>query len=149
MNTGFSALPNLGVTAGVGQTFLRTERFEYVLELQGTLQPWDDEDLHDDGNPPAGDLTQFQLGVKRAGPWGVRRTWTGRAGAVWFRAEGEPNIVQEPGDYLGVYVGAGFETRLTPHLSVGPDFVLMLVSLERSGEVDLVPQFRWTFTWAF
>ena len=51
VNVGFSALPNIGVTAGVGQVFRETPTASYSFELQATFQPLDDEDIHDDGNP--------------------------------------------------------------------------------------------------
>ena len=148
-NFGFSALPNIGATAGVSQVLRTAEDREDSFELQATFQPWDDEDIHDDGHPSAGDFTQFQLGAKRAWPADDRRDWTARGGVVWFRAEGEPNIVQDPGDYLGVYAGLGFETHLSEGLTMGPDLTLMLVALERSSDLDVVPQLAWRVTFRF
>lgn len=151
VNVGPSILPNIGVTTGVGQIFMRNEERDvsYTFEIQATFQPWDDEDIHDDGFPGAGNFTQFQLGVKRAWPMAEKRHWTSRAGAVWFRAEGEPNIVQLPGDYVGVYIGFGFERRLGEHLTLGPDLSLLVVTLEQSHDVDFVPQLAYRFTWSF
>jgi hypothetical protein len=149
VNAGLSALPNLGFTVGLEQVFRRAEGTSDSLELLATLQPWDDEDILSDGNPSAGNFAQFQLGVKRDRPLGEDRWWTTHGGVVWFRATGEPNIVQKPGDYLGVYGGVGFQMQVTKNLSIGPDLSLLLVSLERSGEVDVVPQLAWRVTFGF
>ncbi len=148
-SVGASALPNLGLTTGMDQVFHRSGETSYALEALFTFQPWDDEDVISDGHPHAGDFAQFQLGVKRARPSQEDRWWTSRAGAVWFRAKGEPNIVQLPGDYLGLYAGAGFELQVNEHLTMGPDLSLLVVSLERSGDVDVVPQLAWRVTFGF
>ena len=146
---GLSAIPNLGFTAGVDQVFHRQDEKSYALELIATVQPWDDEDLIRDGNPAAGPFVQFQLGVEHTRPGGDNRWWTAHAGAVWFRANGEPNVVQESGDYLGAYAGVGFEWQISEHVTMGPDLSLLFVSLEGSSELDVVPQIAWRFSWGY
>ena len=148
-SAGFSALPNLGLTAGMDQVFHRKNDTSYALEVLATLQPWDDEDILSDGNSHAGNFAQFQLGVKRMRPAAEDRWWTARAGALWFRAKGEPNIVDLPGDYLGLYIGFGFEQQVNEHLTMGPDLSLLLASLESSGDLDVVPQLAWRVTFGF
>jgi len=146
---GFSALPNLGITVGAFQAFRGDELREDALELTSHFQFLDDKDLHDNGDPAAGDFTQFQIGLRRAWTEPLERRWTARGGIAWFRAEGEPNIVQEPGDYLGIYGGIGFEKVLGRGLSIGPDVTLILASRESSGKLDVLPQFTWRVSWRF
>lgn len=146
---GLSVLPNVGVTVGAFQAFRGDELKEDALELTTHLQFLDDEDVADDGNPKAGDVTEFQIGWRRAWTEPLERRWTARGGIVWFRADGEPNIVQDPGDYLGVYGGVGFEKVLSPSLSIGPDISVIFASLESSGELSVVPQLTWRVAWRF
>jgi len=144
-----SVLPNFGGSLEAGQVFRRTSTLTQAFEIQVTWQPIDDEDLADDGNPSAGDWLQFQGGLKTLWDAGDDRSWTLRYGGVWFRALGEPNIVNERGDYLGIFGGFGFETRLSEHWSMGPELSLMLATREKSGlELDLVPQLDWHLIWS-
>ena len=149
VGTSFSALPNIGASLAVGQVYDRSPERTWAFELEGTHQPWDDEDLSDDGNPAAGDITQIQIGVKRSSDPMDWRHWTQRYGVAWFRARGEPNIVQEPGDYEALYAGFGFETHLTESITMGPELSLMLALREKSSSFDFVPQFNWHITWGF
>jgi len=149
VGTSLSALPNIGLSLSAGQVFERDAERTWAFELEGTHQPWDDEDLADDGNPHAGTITQIQMGVKRTSDPMDSRHWTQRYGVGWFRARGEPNIVQEPGDYEVLYAGIGFETHLTKSISMGPELSLMLALREKQSSFDFVPQFNWHITWGF
>ena len=97
--------------------------------------------------PSAGDWSQIQSGLKLSFQPKERRHWTLRTGVVWLRAAGEPNLLDEPGDYGGFYVGGGFEAEITEHLTVGPAVVLMPVFMEGSQDLELVPQLTWRFIW--
>jgi hypothetical protein len=145
----FSALPNIGLSLSAGQVFDRDAERTWAFELEGTHQPWDDEDLSDDGNPHAGTITQIQMGVKRTSDPLDSRHWTQRYGVGWFRARGEPNIVQEAGDYEVLYAGWGFETHLSKSVTMGPEFSLMLAVQEKTRDVYVVPQFNWHISWGF
>ncbi|MBJ02708.1 MAG: hypothetical protein CMK00_07550 [Planctomycetes bacterium] len=145
----FSALPNIGASVGAAQVFDRNAERTWSLELELTQQHFDDEDLADDGNPPAGDWTQVQLGVKRLSAPEESRHFTQRYGLAWMRARGEPNIVQLAGDYEAIYAGFGFETDLTPRLSVGPELSLMGALREKGSGIDFIPQFNWHVIWRF
>ena len=149
MGGSLSAVPNIGLSLTAGQIFERDEERVWSFELEMTHQPWDDEDFSNDGNSAAGDITQFQMGVKRSSDPLGHRHWTQRYGFAWFRARGEPNLVQEPGDYVGIFAGFGFETQLSESLSMGPELSLMLADIEGGGEFTLVPQFNWHITWGF
>ena len=150
VGTSLSAVPNIGVSLTAGQVFERNEEREWAFELEMTHQPWDDEDFASDGNPAAGDFTQFHMGVKRSSDPLGHRHWTQRYGLGWFRATGRPNVVQEPGDYAGLYAGFGFETQLTESISMGPELSLMPATMEGGhSDVFWVPQFNWHITWSF
>ncbi len=156
LDASFSALPNLGVALGASQVFTKNAERSWSFELEMTSQPFDDEDLSDDGNPHAGDWTQFQLGAKRLSAPTESRHWTKRLGIAWFRARGPPNIVQEAGDYIGVYGGYGFETHFAGQpdgkrgISMGPELSLMLARGEGAGgDVVVVPQLNWHISWGF
>jgi len=145
----FSAVPNLGVSLAAGQTFDRNSERTWTFEFEGTFQPWDDEDLSDDGNVHSGDVTQIQMGVKRTSDPLDWRHWTQRYGAGWLRARGEPNVIQQPGDYELLYAGFGFETHLTKSITMGPELSLMIAQREKQSSIDFIPQFNWHITWGF
>ena len=150
LGTSFSAIPNIGFSFAATQVYDREPERTWAFELEGTHQPWDDEDLSNDGNPSAGDISQLHIGVKRSSdPMGWKH-WTQRYGYSWFRARGIPNIVQAPGDYAGLYAGFGFETQLTKSISMGPELSLTAATTE-GGKSDIywVPQFNWHITWGF
>ena len=75
---------------------------------------------------------------------------TDHESVAMFRARGIPNIVQEPGDYAGVYAGFGFETQLSESVSMGPELSLMPATMEGGGsDFYWVPQLNWHITWGF
>lgn len=147
IDTSASFLPNVGLGLGGGVVVSRTSSATTSLELLGTWQFLDDEDFIDDGNPAAGDWYQLRLGAKMSFQPKSRRHLTLRAGGIWLQANGEPNILDVPGDYYGVYGGVGFETDVTPCLTVGPELSLLLVTRDSDFSVEPVPQFNWHFTW--
>jgi hypothetical protein len=149
VGTSFSALPNIGLSLDAGQVFERSAERTWGFELEWTHQPWDDEDLLDDGNPHAGTVSQVQVGVKRTSDPMDSLHWTQRYGVGWMRVRGEPNILQEAGDYEVLYAGWGFETHLSESVSMGPEFSLMLAVQEKTADVFVVPQFNWHISWGF
>jgi hypothetical protein len=147
LGLGLSLLPNIGLAAQGSQVMRETPDWTWSGELELTHQFIDEESLSDDGNPPAGDWTQVQLGLLWASHPEGRRHWTHRAGMFWFRALGEPNIIDDPGDYVGLYYGAGYRTDFGPHLSMGPELALLGAFREGGGVVEVVPQFTWRVIW--
>jgi len=145
----FSALPNIGASIRAGQVFHETPGSRWWLELEGTYQFLDDEDIADDGFPKAGDFTQIALGVVESREHQESRRLTVNGGLVWFRALGQPNIVQEPGDYVGVYYGVGFETRVSAHVTTGPELTVIAAYGESSDELVFVPQLNWHLSFGF
>ena len=146
---GASVLPNLGLEATAAFPLRRHAGLEPEVELNGTYQFVDDELFADDGNPEADDWTQVGLSLRLTEGGEDRMRWTARVGPQWLRARGLPNILDEPGDYVGVWIGLGFETRFTRHLSAGPMIAVMPVYGGRRHEFHLVPQLVWGVRWAF
>jgi len=146
----FSALPQVGLEAGGGKVLARPARYDLSAEVAGAFQFIDDTDLANDGNPGPGSYTQLRAGLKHTFAPGHRRHLTARYGLVWFRATGQfPLIIDSPGDYLGVYAGIGFETDLTPRLTMGPEIRLLIVDGLDSQGVQAFPQFAWNLFWNF
>ncbi len=144
---GPTVLPDLGLSASAA---VQVEEHRWAttwFEAQLTRQFLDDSDLADDGNPPAGDWTQFRAGLLFTIPSTERRSWTARTGAVWFEARGRPNIVDEPGHHFGAYFALGFETRFGERWSMGPELALMPAVHEGGGGLELVPQATWRILW--
>lgn len=140
-----SALPNLGLEAqGSVRLAVRGET-DWRAELAVAEQFLDDENLARDGNPGAGDWTQVGLSLRALTSPAERHHWTARIGAIWFRARGEPNVIDLPGDYVGLRLGLGFETDLGRSWSFGPE--LALIPAYGEGEFVLVPQVTWGVRW--
>jgi hypothetical protein len=143
-----SLLPNAGFALEAGAVWRRDPDFTWSWEIEGTYQFLDDKVLVDNDTRPFDDWIQVQAGVKASSHPRTRRNWTGRAGLVYFRANGEPNIVDDEGDYFGLYGGLGFETDLTDCLTMGPELSVMIVT-GADTDVVLVPQFNWHVIWSF
>lgn len=143
-----SFLPNVGVGIGVGHVFHRSGVQDWAFELAGTYQFLDDETFADDGNPEAGDWYQLRFGLKTSSSPRSRRHFTKRVGVVWLDASGEPNLLQEPGSYYGLYGGLGFETDVSPSLTVGPEISLMVVTPDDEFKIENpIPQLNWHVIW--
>jgi hypothetical protein len=149
LSIGPSLLPNIGVAASAGQAFHRSRASSWIFETNGVFQFLDDSDVADAGNSGAEDWYQLGGGVKVLFTPDERRHASLRAGVVWLRALGDVNLIDDPGDYFGFYVGGGFETELGRHLSTGPDLILMTVFPEGGGNPELVPQLAWRLIWRF
>jgi hypothetical protein len=140
-----SFLPNLGLAATGSAVVGRSATHEWRAETRFTYQFLDDKDLADNGFPPAGDWTQLELGLRADGPSEERLRWSWRFGAVGFRAHGEPNIVEEPGDYYGLYAGVGRFADLGRGFSFGPE--LTLIAATGPDPRVLIPQITWGVRW--
>ncbi len=136
----------MGLTLGGEQVFaaMSEDGAEWSVTLDGTLQPWDEELFHDDGNPAAGTWSQVQLGLRRTTLSEDGRRWSWRGGAMWARAGSFPNLVQKEGDYNGGYVSYGFASPFADGWWLGPEISLILVEHEGSiSEVGFFPQLVW------
>lgn len=137
-----SLLPNLGLAASLSAPLRTGSAWE--LEARFTDQFVDDKDFADNGFPEAGNWTQLDLGLLRLA-WEDGRAWSTRFGLVGFQARGEPNLVDEAGDYLGLYFGVGRFTRFGAGLVFGPELTLIAASGEDPRV--LIPQLTWGLRW--
>jgi len=138
-----SLLPNLGL-AGSLSLPLRTAN-PWRFEARFTDQFLDDKSFADDGNPAAGNWTQLDLGLLRLSCWEESRAWSVRFGLVGFEARGEPNLVDEAGDYVGIYGGLGRFWRFGRGFAFGPE--ITLVAATGPDPFTLFPQLTWGLRW--
>jgi hypothetical protein len=146
---GPAAIPGVGVAAGIGRVFDRTEYSDWAIEAEGTYQFLDDTDFLDDGRGGSGDTYIVRLGVKRFLSPGHEHAFFLGGGVAWVRGTGDAGealILEPPGDYYGVYGQVGFLTRLSPRWSAGPDFRLFIVG---GHGVQFVPELTWQFVFRF
>jgi len=132
---GLLAIPSAGFSVTAGQTVSeRPQFYDLAFELQAALQ------FPDDSATQSGKWGQLQAGLKATLSPGHDRHVVLRGGGVWFRAAGDPALVEDPGDYLGVYLGAGYEWDLSPRSTVGPEFKLLVVEGEGDFGLEAIPQ---------
>ena len=136
-----SLMPNLGLAASVSLPVRASSAWE--LEARFTDQFVDDKAFADNGFPEAGNWTQLDLGLLRL-VWEEERAWSTRFGVTGFEARGEPNLVDESGEYLGVYAGVGRFTRFGA-LAFGPEITLIAAS--GPDPRVLIPQLTWGLRW--
>lgn len=136
----FSAIPGFGLAAGGGKVIHGAEKYDLAAEGQIIRHFLDDTDLSDDGTDP-GRMTAVRAGLKHLFSPGHKRHLTARYGVQWYRATGNPGIIDEAGDYVGAYASIGFESDLNEHWSMGPELSVAILSGE--GEVEIVPTFFW------
>ncbi|MFT5461757.1 MAG: hypothetical protein ACI8QS_000629 [Planctomycetota bacterium] len=140
-----SFLPNLGLTGTIAREVGVWRGGGVAVEAEFTQQFIDDTSFTDSENPEAGDWSQGKLGARWAYPFDPGRWATLRTGGVWFNARGKPNIINDPGNYLGVYVEFGLEARLTENLIVGPAITAMLAYDGVNRDEHVIPQVTWRF----
>src|SRR5262245_34637076 len=118
---------------------------------------------------PGGSRLDFELGLERQeladeGPDGDdwTRVWAGlgagsaasgarlqaHAGVTWLRSAGDPEVLDAPGDYGGVYLGADWLFPLASAFATGPEVSLLYVDAEgdRSGS-GAVLELAWRWVW--
>jgi hypothetical protein len=135
-----SVLPNLGLAGSIAVPL--EERGAWQLEARFTDQWLDDKSFADNGFPEAGNWTQLDVGALWIEPTPPEESrWSLRFGATAFEARGEPNMVEEPGEYVGAFVGAGRFTLFGGRWLVGPEVTLLFASGEDPRVI--VPQLTW------
>jgi hypothetical protein len=135
-----SILPNLGLAASLGLPL--APRSAWQLEARFTDQWLDDKSIADNGFPEAGNWTQLDLGALWIDPAPASDSrWILRFGTTAFEFRGEPNMVEEPGEYLGLYIGAGRLTLFAHRWLIGPELTLLVASGDDPRVV--VPQITW------
>jgi len=136
------ALPGLGFGAGFAQRV--GELSDLRIDAEITLVH---QELSDAG--PLGDDWDQILGGLRFSP--AERDshyFYGRAGVTWLRADGDPEFLDDPGDYGGGYGGVGYEWSLSPSLATGPELTLSYVDGEgHSSGSGLIGEIAWRWVW--
>lgn len=132
---GVVGLPSVGGQLTAGQYFSKSwERFDLAFELRAAVQGGDDSATQ------SGGFYQLQMGVKQAlSPGHDRRPFL-RYGITWFRANGDPALVDDPGDYFGAYGGLGYEWRLGKRWWIGPEATITFANGEAGLGSEFLPQ---------
>jgi hypothetical protein len=138
-----SLLPNLGLAASFAAPVRGLGPWQ--LEARFTDQFVDDKTLADNGFPEAGNWTQLDLGLLRWYTPDAERSWTARFGLVGFEARGDPNVVEEAGEYFGAYAGVGRFTHFGRGWWFGPE--ITLVAATGPDPRVLIPQITWGVRW--
>jgi hypothetical protein len=139
-----AAGPNLGLGFGAGQVFARDRRAAWSIEMDAVFEPFDDLLLTEG----TGTFAQVRGGFKTSLCPAECRHPTFRMGMTWFRTTAEVStLAASPGDYVGAYVGVGYEWDIGSNFSTGPELSASFVSRERDFEVEILPRLSWHFIW--
>ena len=138
-----SFLPNLGLMGSASTHVSATSAWQ--VEARFTDQFLDDKSFADDGNPEAGNWTQLDLGLLWVSSWEDEHAWSARFGVLGFEARGEPNLVEESGEYVGAYCGVGRFWRCSRTLAIGPELTLVVASGD--DPLAIFPQLTWGLRW--
>lgn len=139
------AVPAIGVGLEFGQRFSRTRTADWAFEMQAAWQDLGAAVCCD----TSGTFAQIAGGVKATFRPLSRSHPVLRGGFGWFRSTGSTELVETPGDYVSLYVGAGWEWDITPTLTTGPEVRVMLASIEKEFDPIVVPQVQWHLVWRF
>lgn len=145
----FSAVPGVGLAVEGGKVFAREDKYDWSAEGQVFRHFWDDKDLADDNFADHGRVTAVRAGLKHTMSPGHKRHLTCRYGFQFYRATGEPGIIEKAGDYYGGYFGIGFETDLSRHWTMGPELSVAFMQGEGGRQFEVVPTFFWHLSYDF
>lgn len=145
LGAGVTGLPRVGGLVSFSQRMHTADWGRLDLEVDVSHQDLK-EDEAENGHRDD-DFGQVRLGMR----WRLEpvdpRTLVLRLGIAWMRVQGDFEYLDEPADYGGGFVGIGYEFPLGDHAVTGPDFSLMLMDAEGTGDTGLVPQFAWRILW--
>ncbi|MFI5403870.1 MAG: hypothetical protein ACHQ1G_13110, partial [Planctomycetota bacterium] len=92
---GVVGLPSVGGQVTAGQYFSKSwEKYDLAFELRGAVEGGDDSATQEGG------VYEVRMGVKQVGSPGHDRHLFFRSGVTWFRANGDPEMIDDPGDYF-------------------------------------------------
>jgi hypothetical protein len=132
---GIVGLPSVGGQLTGGQYFSKScEKYDFAFELRAAVEGGDDSATQDGG------FYQVQMGVKQILSPGHAEHLFFRYGLTWFRANGDPEIIDEPGDYFGAYGGVGYEWRLGKRWWIGPEALVNVAEGEGGLGGAFLPQ---------
>lgn len=149
VGAGLSALPQVGVGVVGGWRVSARESQEIYLEAEGVAQFLNDADFNNDGFGGPGTYYQVGFGLMHSFTPKSRRHLTLRYGAAWLHTTSGQTILDQPGTYLGGYLGIGFDTDLSERWSMGPEVRVLGVWGTASQGFEILPQFAWRFVFKF
>lgn len=137
-----SGLPGIGASAGLAQRVGSVRGLRLDAEVS-----WTHQELSDEG-PRGDDWDQVFGGLRLGDPSEAELRRSVRAGITWLRADGDPEFLDDPGDYGGVYLGGGLAWRIARSLSSGPELTFSAVDSEgsKSGS-GLTAELAWRLVW--
>jgi len=132
---GVVGLPSIGGQLTAGQWFAKDgPKYDFAFELRAAVEGGDDSATQDGG------FYQVQMGVKQVCSPGYDQHLFFRYGLQWFRANGDPSIIDDPGDYFGAYGGVGYEWRLGKRWWIGPEATITYADGEGAVGSEFLPQ---------
>ncbi|MCK6459809.1 MAG: porin family protein [Planctomycetes bacterium] len=132
---GVVGVPSVGGQVTAGQWFAKSsDKYDFAFELRAVVEAGDDSATQDGG------FYQVQMGVKQVLSPGHDNHLFFRYGLQWFRANGDPAMIDDPGDYFGAYGGVGYEWRLGERWWIGPEATLTLADGEGNLGTEFLPQ---------
>lgn len=152
--------PGLGAGIEFGINLKRTKSYLLSFEVGATYQDFYDELFDEDrqgvtgDNNLAGKMHSLRFGLR----WRFKPCCTGhptlRLGVQWAQLSGGPEFldlaeVDSDGDYLGAYLGLGYEWDINPRWSTGPEVALFAGVDPDSGDTALIPTLYWHINYKF
>ena len=132
---GVAGLPDIGVAVTGGQRLFDTNpNYNFDFEMRASLQGGEDSATQD------GEFFQIQAAVKQSLSPGHPQRVFFRYGVTWLRANGDPNILDERGDYFGGFGSVGYDWDLNKHWTISPELQLTIVDGEGSTGTEILPQ---------
>jgi hypothetical protein len=123
--TGVVGLPSVGGQLTGGQWFSKScEKYDFAFDLRAVVEGGDDSATQDGG------FYQVQMGVKQVLSPGHGNHLFFRYGLTWFRANGDPELIDDPGVYFGAFGAIGYEWRLGKRWWIGPEATVNFVDGE-------------------
>jgi hypothetical protein len=141
---GVAGIPSIGGQVTGGQWFSKSsEKSDFAFELRAVVEGGDDSATQNGG------FYEVQMGVKQVLSPGYDNHLYFRYGLQWFRAIGNPNIVDDPGDYFGAFGSVGYEWRLGKRWWFGPEATMILAEGEAALGTEFLPQVGLNFVFDF
>jgi hypothetical protein len=141
---GVLAMPSIGGQVTGGQYFSKSsEKWDFAFELRAAIEGGDDSATQDGG------FYQVHMGVKQVASPGHRSHMYFRYGLTWFRANGDPEVIEDPGDYFGGYGSVGFEWRIGKRWWIGPEATVNFVDGEADVGAEFLPQVGFNLIFEF
>jgi hypothetical protein len=136
VGAGVSGVPGVGGSVTAGQYFSkRRDLFDFAFEMRATYQGAVEDSATQDGK-----FAQVQAGVRQTLSPGHPQHFYFRYGFGWFRATGDPRVIDIPADYFGGYGAAGYEWRLGDRVWIGPEIAVNYMDGEGSIGAQWLPQ---------